>query len=109
MKLSDHGFDARRLRPRGPSCWRWRFLGALAALFAAFGVLLGMAGAATLLGRPPALGPLNDSLGAAIVLLLCGLFLLWGGISAWRRCRLRMRRQYGNELSLSPRLLKKRD
>ncbi|WP_373388185.1 hypothetical protein [Pseudomonas alcaligenes] len=109
MKLSDHGFDARRLRPRGPGCWRWRFLGALAALFAAFGVLLGMAGAATLLGRPPALGPLNDSLGAAIVLLLCGLFLLWGGINVWRLCRRRMRRQYGNELSLSPRLLKKRD
>ena len=47
MKLSDDGFDARRLRPRGPGCWRWRFLGALAALFAAFGVLLIMAGAAT--------------------------------------------------------------
>ena len=101
MKLSDDGFDARRLRPRGPGCWRWRFLGALAALSAAFGVLLIMAGAATLLGRPPAL--------AAITLLLFGLFLLWGGINVWRRCRRRMRRQHGNELSLSPQLLKKRD
>ena len=109
MKLSDDGFDARRLRPRSPGCWRWRFLGALAALFAAFGVLLIMAGAATLLGRPPALGPLNDSVGAAITLLLFGLFLLWGGINVWRRCRRRMRRQLGNELSLSPQLLKKRD
>ena len=62
-----------------------------------------------LLGRPPALGPLNDSLGAAITLLLCGLFLLWGGVNVWRRCRRRMRRQHGDELSLSPQLLKKRD
>ena len=108
MKLSDDGFDARRLRPRSPGSWRWRALGALAALLAAFGVLLGMAGAATLLGRPSALGPLNDSVGAAVVLLLCGLFLLWAGVNAWRRCRRRMRRQYGNDLSLSPRLLKKR-
>ncbi|WJN57222.1 MULTISPECIES: hypothetical protein [unclassified Pseudomonas] len=108
MKLSEDGFDARRLRPRGTSGWRWRCLAALAALFAAFGVMLSMAGAATLLGRPPALGPLNDSIGAAIVLLLFGLFLLWGGINVWRRCRRRMRRSHGDELSLSPRLLKKR-
>jgi uncharacterized membrane protein len=51
---------------------------------------------------------LNDSIGAAIVLLLFGLFLLWGGINVWRRCRRRMRRSHGDELSLSPRLLKKR-
>lgn len=108
MKLPEQGFDARRLRPRGPGLWRWRFLAALAALFAAFGVLLSMAGAATLLGRPPALGPLNDSVGAALTLLLCGLFLLWGGINVWRRCRRRLRRRHGDELSLSPHLLKKR-
>ncbi|WP_068827734.1 hypothetical protein [Pseudomonas sp. BMS12] len=108
MKWSDDGFNARRLRPRGPSCWHWRLLAAIAALFAAGGVLLSMAGAATLLGRPPALGPLNDSVGAAIVLLLFGLFLLWGGINVWRRCRRRLRRGHGDGLSLSPRLLKKR-
>lgn len=106
MKHSD-GFDARRLRPRGPASWRWRFLAALAALFASLGVLLFLAGSASLLGRPPALGPLNDSLGAAISLLL-GLFLLWGGISVWRRCRRRLSRRTGDALSLSPRLLKKR-
>lgn len=54
MKLSD-GFDARRLRPKGPSNWRLRFGAALAALLATLGVLLSMAGAASLLGRPPAL------------------------------------------------------
>lgn len=107
MKQST-GFDARRLRPRGPASWRWRFLAALAALFAGLGVLLLLAGSATLLGRPPALGPLNDSLGAAISLLLFGLFLLWGGVSVWRRCRRRLSRRTGNALSLSPRLLKKR-
>ncbi|MBB2496227.1 hypothetical protein [Aquipseudomonas ullengensis] len=106
MKLPD-GFDARRLRERGPAIWRWRFLAALAALGAAFGVLLSMAGAATLLGRPPALGPLNDSIGASISLVLVGLFLLWGGVNVWRRSRRRLRRN-NNDLSLSPQLLKKR-
>ena len=47
--------------------------------------------------------------GFGVGLLLFGLFLLWGGINVWRRCRRRMRRQHGNELSLSPQLLKKRD
>lgn len=107
MKLSDGGFDARRLRPRGPATWRWRLVAALAALFAAFGILLAMAGAATLLGRPPALGPLNDSIGAAISLLVVGVLLLWGGVDIWRRSRRRLRRNSG-DLSLSPRLLKKR-
>ena len=106
MKLSD-GFDARRLRPRGPRSWRWRFAAALAALFAAFGVLLAMAGAATLLGRPPALGPLNDSPGAATVLVVVGLLLLWSGIAVWRMCRRRLRRH--SDLSLAPHLMKKRD
>ena len=49
MKHSD-GFDARRLRPRNASNWRLRLGAGLAALFATFGVLLSMAGIATLLG-----------------------------------------------------------
>ncbi|AOE86247.1 hypothetical protein [Pseudomonas sp. TCU-HL1] len=106
MKFSD-GFNARRLRPRRPGSWRWRFAAALAALCAGFGVMLAMAGSATLLGRPPALGPLNDSTGAAIVLLLFGLLLLWIGVLAWRLCRRRSRRRNG--LSMSPHLMKKRE
>jgi membrane protein implicated in regulation of membrane protease activity len=106
MKSSD-GFDARRLRPREPGNWRLRVAAMLAALFAAFGVLLAMAGAATLLGRPPALGALNDSPGAAGVLLALGLLLLWSGIVVWRKCRRRLRRP--NDLSLAPHLMKKRN
>ncbi|MGH8352178.1 MAG: hypothetical protein ACRERY_01405 [Pseudomonas sp.] len=105
MKLSD-GFDARRLRPRGAGNWRWRCGAALSALFATFGVLLAMAGAATLLGRPPALGALNATPGAASVLLVSGLLLLWGGVYTWRRCRRRLRRP--SDLSLAPHLTKKR-
>jgi hypothetical protein len=58
MKISD-GFDARRLRPKGPSNWRFRIGAGFAALLATLGVLLAMAGAASLLGRPAALGELN--------------------------------------------------
>ncbi|MBM7059291.1 hypothetical protein JQX08_01090 [Pseudomonas sp. UL073] len=106
MKLSG-GFDARRLRPRGPRIWRWRFGAALAALFATLGILLAMAGAATLFGHPPTLGNFNASTGAAIALLITGLLLLWFGVLAWRACRRKLRR--GNDLSLSPHLMKKHD
>ncbi|MGG2396153.1 hypothetical protein ACJRW5_04290 [Pseudomonas sp. SH1-B] len=106
MKLSDD-FDARRLRPRQSGSWRLRLGAGLGALLAAFGVLLAMAGVASLAGRAPVLGTLNDSVGEAIVLLLLGLLLLWAGISFWRRCRRRLRRS--GDLSLSPSLMKKRD
>ncbi len=106
MKKSG-GFDARRLRPRGPRNWRWRFGAALSALFATLGVLLAMAGAATLFGRPPALGSLNATPTAAGILLVAGLLLLWFGVIAWRRCRRRLRRP--SDLSLAPHLMKKHD
>ncbi|WP_296275697.1 hypothetical protein [Pseudomonas sp. UBA7530] len=104
MKLSDD-FDARRLRPRQPKHWRLRIGAGLGALLAAFGILLSMAGVASLAGRAPVLGTLNDSTGEAIVLLLLGLLLLWAGIAFWRRRRLRR----PSDLSLSPSLKKKRD
>ncbi|ARS48627.1 MULTISPECIES: hypothetical protein [Pseudomonadaceae] len=106
MKLSDD-FDARRLRPRQPKSWRLRVGAGLGALLATLGILLAMAGVASLVGRAPALGGLNDSTGEAIALLLLGLFLLWAGIAFWRRCRRRLRRP--SDLSLSPHLMKKRD
>lgn len=108
MKLSD-GFDARRLRPKKPSGnWRLRVAAALAALFATLGILLAMAGTATLLGRPPALGGLNDSTADASTLLVLGLILLWGGVVGWRKCRRRLRQRKA-DLAMSPGLMKKRD
>lgn len=106
MKLSDD-FDARRLRPRQAKPWRLRIGAGLGALFATLGILLAMAAVASLAGRGPVLGTLNDSSGEAVVLLAFGLLLLWAGIIFWRRCRRRMRRP--SDLSLSPHLMKKRD
>ncbi|WP_095107442.1 hypothetical protein [Pseudomonas sp. Irchel 3E20] len=106
MKISD-GFDARRLRPKGPSNWRFRLSAGFAALLATFGVLLAMAGAASLLGRPPALGELNASAAGSGVLLGLGLVLLYVGVWLWRRCR-RHRRRY-HELNMAPHLMKKND
>ena len=105
MKHSD-GFDARRLRPRNASNWRLRLGAGLAALFATFGILLSMAGIATLLGQPAALGPLNES-PAASVFVVIGLLLLTFGVLLWRRCRRRLRRP--SDLSMAPHLMKKRD
>lgn len=100
------GFDARRLRPHAPRHLGWRLLAGCAALIATLGILLAMAGSATLLGRPPALGPLNDSNGAALTLLVSGLLLLAFGVGLWRHARRRFRRR--SNLDLSPRLMKKR-
>lgn len=106
MKRSD-GFDARRLRPRNSSNWRLRLGAGLAALFATLGVLMSMAGVATLLGQPAALGPLSESPAAASVFVVIGLLLLVFGVLLWRRCRRRLRRP--SDLSMAPHLMKKRD
>jgi LPXTG-motif cell wall-anchored protein len=106
MKHAD-GFDARRLRPRNTSNWRLRLGAGLAALFATFGILLSMAGIATLLGQRAALGPLNESPAAASVFVVIGLLLLTFGVLLWRRCRRRLRRP--SDLSMAPHLMKKRD
>ncbi len=106
MKLSD-GFDARRLRPRQPGHWRLRLASLFAALFAAAGILLALAGATALLGHAPKLGELNDSPGAAGTSLTAGLLLLGSGVAIWRRCRRRLRRP--SDLSMAPHLMKKRD
>ncbi len=106
MKLSD-GFDARRLRPREPGSWRLRLAALVAALFAALGVLLALAGGAGLLGLAPPLGTLNDSPAAAATLLATGLLLTCCTLAVWRSYRRRLRRS--SDLSLSRHLMKKRD
>lgn len=60
MKISD-GFDARRLRPKGPSHWRSRFVLTLAALVTLCGLLMALAGVASVLGGPAALSELNTN------------------------------------------------
>ena len=106
MKLSD-GFDARRLRPRNASTRRLRLGAGLAALLATLGVLLSMAGMATLLGRPAGLSRLNESPTTAGVFVIVGLVLLSTGVLLWRRCRRRSR--LSSDLSMAPHLMKKRD
>lgn len=106
MKISD-GFDARRLRPKSPRNWRLRLGAAFSALLATCGVLLAMAGIASLLGRALALGELNaQPLGSTVVLLI-GLVLLYAGVRLWRRCRRRMRQPLA--LNMAPHLMKKHD
>lgn len=106
MKISD-GFDARRLRPRGQSNWRMRLGAALSMMLATAGVLLAMAGVASLIGHPAALGELNASPAGAVVIMVVGLFLLYIGVWLWRRSRSRRRRSGG--LNMSPHLMKKHD
>lgn len=79
----------------------------LSALLATLGVLLAMAGAASLLGNLEALAELNANRAGAAVVLAGGLLLLYLGIWFWRRSRLRLRRS--RELNLSPHLMKKHD
>jgi uncharacterized membrane protein YidH (DUF202 family) len=106
MKISD-GFDARRLRPKGQSNWRMRIAAAVSAFMATLGVLLAMAGIASLIGHPPALGDLNASPAGAVVTIIVGLLLLYFGVWMWRRSRRRRRR--AGELNMSPHLMKKHE
>ncbi|WPN48937.1 hypothetical protein [Pseudomonas sp. P8_241] len=106
MKISD-GFDARRLRPKGQSNWRFRIAATFAALLAMCGVLLTMAGIAGLLGQVPGLGELNSNRAGAAVVIVIGLFVLYIGVWLWRRCRRRARQSMA--LNISPHLMKKHD
>jgi len=106
MKISD-GFDARRLRSKGQGSWRMRIIAAISAVLATAGVLLAMAGVASLIGHPPALGELNTSPAGAVVSIVFGLLFLYVGVWTWRRSRRRRRSSGG--LNMSPHLMKKHD
>ncbi|WP_226503446.1 hypothetical protein [Pseudomonas sp. MWU16-30317] len=107
MKISDGGFNARRLRPRGQGTWRMRLAAAFAAVLATLGVLLTMAGIGSLLGHAPAIGDLNTTAVGSGVITLVGLLVLWLGVGLWRACRRRLRRS--SALNMSPHLMKKHD
>jgi hypothetical protein len=104
MKSSDS--YARSLRPRKPGRWLWRFAALLALLIGIVGLLMGLTGAATLLGHPLALGEFTDTPSEAGVLLGGGLILLLLAILLWRKCRRSL--QASSDLSIAPHLLKKR-
>lgn len=103
MKLTDPFLSSAKTAHR----WSWRLGGIAGSLGATLGVLLMLAGAATLLGRPPSLGELNDSASDAWRLLIAGVALLVLGIFTWRLCRQRLRIR--TDLGLSPHLGKKRE
>jgi len=106
MKISE-GFDARRLRPKAPRAWGSRLVLMFAALLILCGVLLLLAGAASLIGRPGALGELNASPAGAALVLVFGLLVSWLGVWMWRRRRRLMRKPFG--LNMAPHLMKKHD
>ncbi|WP_213876481.1 hypothetical protein [Pseudomonas sp. dw_358] len=106
MKSSD-GFNPRRLRPRGQRNWGARLGAVLAAVLAMLGILLTLAGLATLVGHPPQATGMDLSTTGAIVLAVGGLMVLYLGVLFWRLCRRRMRR--GGALDMSPHLMRKHD
>jgi len=106
MKISD-GFDARRLRPKAHRDWGSRLVLIFAALLILCGVLLLLAGAASLIGRPGALGELNASPAGAALVLVFGVLVSWLGVWMWRRRRRLMRKPFG--LNMAPHLMKKHD
>jgi hypothetical protein len=106
MKSSE-GFNARRLRPRGQRRWGLSLGATLGAGLAGIGVLLTMAGIASVLGHPPQAVGVDLSVTGAAILAACGLLALYLGVAVWRRCRRRMRRS--GALDMSPHLMKKHD
>ncbi|MCW3148262.1 hypothetical protein N8H22_06540 [Stutzerimonas stutzeri] len=105
MKRSD-GFNARRLRSQEYRSWPLRLGSVIGAVLFVGGMLLFIAGLVSLFGRGEALGALaaEDAATAALVL---GLLLLGSGAIVWRWCRRRVRQS--SDLSLSPKLMKRRD
>lgn len=106
MKISD-GFDARRLRPKGPRNWRTRIGTAIAFVLLVSGMLLALAGASSLIMHPQALAELNANPAGATVVAVVGLMVLLLGLWLWRRCRRGPGRSNG--LSMSAHLMKKHD
>lgn len=105
MKRSD-GFDARRLRDAPRRSWASRLGSLFGLLMVAMGVMAILLGAVSLL-RPESLSNLSTGRVGALASLGAGLALLWIGIALRRRVLRRLHKP--DELSLSPRLMRRRD
>ena len=105
MKRTD-GFDARRLRPRQHRSWVSRLGAALGLMLIVSGVLFTGIGAASLFSEIEALTSMPLDKEAAVTLLTLGVVLLLLGMIIRRRAR--RRAHAPNDLSLSPRLGKRR-
>lgn len=104
MKHTD-GFDARRLRPRGPRSWRLRIVFAVGVLLAIAGALLALFAAAALLGSPQ-LAELMVERDAGVALLAVGIALFLIGLLLGRSARRRLRAS--GDLSMSRHLMRRR-
>ena len=104
MKHTD-GFDARRLRPRGPRSWRLRIVFAVGVLLAIAGTLLALFAAASLLGGPQ-LAELMVERDAGVALLAVGIGLFLIGLLLGRSARRRLRAS--GDLSMSRHLMRRR-
>lgn len=104
MKHTD-GFDARRLRPRGPRSWRLRIVIAFGVLLAIAGAFLALLAGASLFGSPHSL-ELIAGRDAGMVLLAFGVGLFLVGIVLCRSARRRLRAS--GDLSMSRHLMRKR-
>jgi uncharacterized membrane protein len=102
-----NGFDARRLRPRDHRSLSSRLGALFGLLLTFFGMFLAFVGAASLLSNHQALAALAVAREVAVVFLLLGLGLMWAGLEIRRRVRRSLLAPSG--LSLSPRLMKKRN
>lgn len=102
-----NGFDARRLRPREQRSLSSRLGSLFGLLMTIFGLFLAFVGAASLLSSHEALAALAVAREVAVVFLVLGLILIWAGFEVRRRVRRSLLAPSG--LSLSPRLMKKRN
>jgi len=100
-----NGFDARRLRPRGPNSWRLRIVIAFGVLPAVAGLLLALFAAASLIGNPQSLGLIAER-DTGIALLVIGIVLFLAGFLLCRSARRRLRGS--GDLSMSRDLMRKR-
>ena len=106
MKRTD-GFDASRLRTREHRSLASRLSSMFGLLLVTLGLFLVLIGAASLVSSHAALSAIAVAREVAVTFLVVGIISIWCGILIRRRVRRRLHAPSG--LSLSPRLMKKRN